>query len=57
MFSVPNTAGKLITRIEDAYKLWYKIWNVDYISLIAQRQKWHAETGRILLKMMLFTSN
>ena len=36
MFSVLNTAGKLITRIEDAYKLWYKIWNVDYISLIRE---------------------
>ena len=48
MFSVPNTAGKLITRIEDAYKLWYKIWNVDYISLIAQRQKWHVETENLV---------
>ena len=48
MFSVPNTAGKLITRIEDAYKLWYKIWNVDYISLIAQRRKWHVETENLV---------
>ena len=47
MFSVPNTAGKLMTRIEDAYKLWYNIWNVDYIPLIAQRQKWHAETENL----------
>ena len=36
-----------MTRIEDAYKLWYKIWNVDYIPLIAQRQKWHAETENL----------
>ena len=47
MFSVPNTAGKLMTRIEDAYKLWYNIWNVDYIPLIAQRQKWHVETENL----------
>ena len=29
-------------------KLWYSIWNVDYIPLIAQRQKWHAETENLV---------
>ena len=37
-----------MTKVEDAYKLWYSIWNVDYIPLIAQRQKWHAETENLV---------
>ena len=40
IFSVPKTAGSIMSNIEDIYKLWYSIWNVDYIPLIAQRQKW-----------------
>ena len=29
--------------METAYKTFYKVWNEDYIPLIANRQKWHFE--------------
>ena len=33
--------------IEDCYKLFYKIWNTDYLPLIAGRQKWHQEAENL----------
>ena len=36
-----------MTKIEDAYQLWYRVWNVDYVPLIAQRQKWHFEQDNL----------
>ena len=30
-----------MSRVQDAYKLFFKIWNNDYVPLIAKRQKWH----------------
>ena len=43
IFTVPDRPQDLMHKIEDAYLLWYKVWNVDYVPLIAQRQKWHFE--------------
>ena len=47
LFSVPDRPEDLMTKIEDAYQLWYRVWNVDYVPLIAQRQKWHFEQDNL----------
>ena len=41
LFSVPEDSSDLTKRMEDAYRTFYKIWNDDYVPLIANRQKWH----------------
>ena len=48
VFSVPRTAASMMKRIEATYMLWYKVWNVEYIPLVAQRQKWHSETENLV---------
>ena len=47
LFSIPDHAGDLMNRIEEAYRMFYKIWNVDYVPLIADRQKWHFEVDNL----------
>ena len=54
IFSIPNKSGKLMERIEDAYSLFYKIWNVEYLPLIAQRQKWHFEEESLKLDDIVY---
>ena len=56
IFSVPRTATSMMKRIEATYMLWYKIWNVEYIPLVAQRQN-GIQKWKILVKMILFISN
>ena len=41
LFTLPDNTSDLTRRVEDAYKTFYKIWNEDYVPLIANRQKWH----------------
>ena len=41
LFSLPESGSDLTKRIEDAYKTFFKIWNDDYVPLIANRQRWH----------------
>ena len=41
LFTLPNSGEDLMSRVQDAYKLFFKIWNNDYVPLIAKRQKWH----------------
>ena len=41
LFSLPESGSDLTNRIEDAYKTFFKIWNDDYVPLIANRQRWH----------------
>ena len=48
VFSVPRTAASMMKKIETTYTLWYKIWNEEYIPLVAQRQKWHSETENLV---------
>ena len=41
LFQLPDSSSDLTQRVEDAYKTFYRIWNEDYIPLVAKRQKWH----------------
>ena len=41
LFNLPSTNADLIDRVEEAYRVFYKVWNEDYIPLVANRQKWH----------------
>ena len=41
LFSLPETGSDLTKRVEDAYRTFFKVWNDDYVPLIANRQKWH----------------
>ena len=47
LFTIPETPTKLMDDIEECYKLFYKVWNTDYIPLIAGRQKWHLEAENL----------
>ena len=41
LFDLPSSSADLIDRVEEAYRVFYKVWNEDYIPLVANRQKWH----------------
>ena len=43
LFTLPSCGNDLMSRVENAYKLFYEVWNTDYMSLIARRQKWNVE--------------
>ena len=42
LFTIPHSGPDLMSRLQEAYKLFFQIWNNDYVPLIANRQKWHA---------------
>ena len=44
LFSLPHGGSDLTSRLEEAHRLFFRMWNEDYVPLIAQRQKWHHET-------------
>jgi len=48
LFTLPNSGNDLMSKVEDAYKLFYEVWNTDYVPLIARRQKWNAETDNLV---------
>jgi len=39
LFTMPNSTSDLMTRVEDAYRLFYKVWNDSYVPLLANRCK------------------
>ena len=41
LFKLPESTSDLTQRIEDAYRTFYRIWDNDYVPLVASRQKWH----------------
>ena len=41
LFTLPSSGQDLMSRVEEAYKLFFRIWNNDYVPLISKRQKWH----------------
>ena len=43
LFTLPNAAEDLMTRIESIYNLWFQVWNTEYLPLVMDRPKWHAE--------------
>ena len=43
LFTLPRTGKDLFSRVEDAYKVFYKVFNEDYVPLIAKRHQWHEE--------------
>ena len=43
LFSIPNAAEDLMTRIENIYNLWFQVWNCEYLPLVMDRPKWHVE--------------
>ena len=43
LFSIPNAAEDLMTRIENIYNLWFQVWNCEYLPLVIDRPKWHVE--------------
>ena len=43
LFSIPDSADELITRIETTYNLWFQVWNCEYLPLVMDRPKWQLE--------------
>ena len=43
LFTIPNSGADLMTRIETIYDMWFRVWNMGYLPLIMDRQKWHIE--------------
>ena len=54
LFTLPNSAADLMDEVEKKYNLFYKIWNEDYIPLIADRQKWHFEAENLKENDLLY---
>lgn len=44
LFVLPSSGNDLMSNLEDAYKLFFRVWNESYVPLIAKRQKWHYES-------------
>ena len=47
LFTLPQSANDLMSKIKKKYKLFYEVWNTNNISLITKRQKWHFEEEKI----------
>ena len=43
LFSIPNSVGDMMTKIEDTYNMWFQVWNCDYLPLVMDRPKWQVE--------------
>ena len=43
LFTIPDSGDDLMTKIETIYNMWFKVWNVAYVPLVMDRQKWHIE--------------
>ena len=48
LFTMPNSGPDLMTRVEEAYKLFFRVWNTDYVPLKSRRQKWHSESDNLV---------
>ena len=48
LFEIPNKTGNLFTKIGETYKLWYRVWNTEYVPLLASRPKWHKESENLV---------
>ena len=35
-------------KIDEAYNLFFKVWNTDYVPLIANRKKWNFEADNLV---------
>ena len=40
LFTLPTSSADLMSRIENAYQTFYKVWNECYVPLIARSQRW-----------------
>ena len=40
LFTMPENSSDMTKRVEDAYRTFFRIWNEDYVPLVANRQKW-----------------
>ena len=54
LFKIPDSVDGMMTKIEDIYNLWFKIWNVEYVPLIMNRQKWHVETDNLVVNDLVY---
>ena len=43
-----------MSRVEEAYKLFFRVWNEDYVPLVAKRQKWHIETENLNMNDIVY---
>ena len=48
LFTLPKSGKDLMSRVEEAYKLFYEVWNNAYVPLIAKRQIWHQEHENLI---------
>ena len=48
LFTIPDSVGGMMTKIENIYNLWFQVWNTEYVPLIMNRQKWHVETENLV---------
>ena len=43
IFKIPNSPEDILKTTIEKYNLWFKVWNIEYIPLIMERQKWFKE--------------
>ena len=54
IFSVPDRPQDLMTKIEQTYSLWYKLFSEEMIPLIADRRKWHFDEQDLVVNDIVF---
>ena len=48
IFSIPDKPEDIMENIDDKYRLWYKVWNDNYLPLIMRGKKWHEENENLV---------
>ena len=45
LFSIPNSADDIMSKVVSIYNLWFQLWNTNYVPLCMDRPKWHIDDG------------
>ena len=54
LFNIPDSPEKMMTIIEETYNLWFQIWNLEYIPLVMDRQKWHTQEENLVEQDLVY---
>ena len=47
VFDIPDSPEKILEKTLRKYNLWFKIWNLEYVPLMLERQKWFKEENQL----------
>ena len=47
VFRIPDSPENILKTTLEKYNLWFKVWNVEYVPLMLERQKWFKEENQL----------